>query len=289
MGPVPASGRPAGAHGSRPPAGRDKAFERRQVDSERKRQYLQTREFFSIWCSVCNKFFSNRLLSHTRKDQWRTLSQRHIEMIKQMLDKGEKPDCPQCLRSAEFFEDVRPVYTTRQTRVLIEALDRKKSERQATLASAIQPASVYSPSRGDKWMSAIGAVLSVEKEKRSQQKQREDDKKEKARREKWRICRCLYNNYDERRNYVMIEHHSGGGDHELFLNALGPGARKASEGFTWHKEECKWWVPIANVAKWVTVHDEAIREDTISDDFILDLVRNADRPPAGGIKFVTAQ
>ena len=273
----------------------EKAFERRQVDSERKRQYLQTRECFSIWCSVCDKFFSNRLLSSTRHgiERWNTLSQRHIDMIKKMLDTRENPDCPQCLRSAEFFEDTQPVYTRIQHAVFMEAMDRKKGEKQAkaidtTLASAIQPGRVDSPSRGDKWVFAISAIISAEKEKRSQQKQREDDENEKARREKWKISRCLYNNYDERRNYVIIENHSVG-DHELLLNALGPGARAASEGFTRHKTDGNWWVPIANVAKWVTVNDKAINEDTMSDQFILDLVRNADRPTGGGIKFVASQ
>ena len=47
----------------------DKAFER-QVDSVKKRQYLQTKECFSIWCAVCNKSFSNSLLSHTCNEQW---------------------------------------------------------------------------------------------------------------------------------------------------------------------------------------------------------------------------
>lgn len=169
----------------------DKAIERKQVDSEKKRQYRQTRECFSIWCYVCNKFFSNRLLSHTRNEQWCTLSKQHIEMIKKMLDTGESPDCPQCLRPAEFFEDTRPVYTRMQSSVFGEALDRKKSEKQAkavgkTLTCGIQPGS-----RGDKWMSAIAAVLSAEEEKRSQQKQREDDEREKARRAKWRISRCF--------------------------------------------------------------------------------------------------
>ena len=79
-------------------------------------------------------------------------------------------------------------------------------------------------------------------------------------------------------NFVIIEHHSGG-DHELFLNAQGPGARKASEGFTWHKNECRWWVPIANAAKWVTVNDQLMHGGNISGEFILDLVRNADSPP----------
>ena len=75
--------------------------------------------------------------------------------------------------------------------------------------------------------------------------------------------------------------------HELVLNALGPDARKACEGFIL-TGGC-WWVTVANVAKLVAVNDQAVREVDVSDDFILDLVRNADRPPAGGIKFVMSR
>ena len=49
------------------------------------------------------------------------------------------------------------------------------------------------------------------------------------------------------------------GDHELFLNALGLDARKACEGFIL-TEGC-WWVTVANVARWVTVNDQAVRRE----------------------------
>jgi hypothetical protein len=41
----------------------EKALQRRQVDSERKRQRTQRRECFSIWCAACNQFFSSSFLS----------------------------------------------------------------------------------------------------------------------------------------------------------------------------------------------------------------------------------
>ena len=87
-------------------------------------------------------------------------------------------------------------------------------------------------------MSAITVVLSAAKEKRSGKKKPGDDEKEQAHSQNRRICQCLYSNYDERCKFVIVSGHSTG-DHELFLNALGPGARKAPEGFTFHKNGCK--------------------------------------------------
>jgi hypothetical protein len=46
---------------------------------------------------------------------------------------------------------------------------------------------------------------------------------------------------------------------------------------------------IANVAKWVTLNDQAVKENDISNEFILDLVSNdADCPLPAGIKFQVA-
>ena len=64
-------------------------------------------------------------------------------MIEKMLDTAKNPDCQQCLYSAEFLEDIRQVYTRRQSAFLIETIQPKNIETQAKakdtrLASAIQ-------------------------------------------------------------------------------------------------------------------------------------------------------
>ena len=130
-------------------------------------------------------------------------------MIKAMLDTEKDPECPQCLKKAEFFEKERPVYYKTKLRVWWEGHCRKKQETQTMVndtgvATTLQPCSTHSRSLGDKWVAAITAYNAAAK---------------------------------------------------ILLDA-------ANE-------------------KQARLH-----ETEVSDEFILDLVRNADRPPAGVIKFV---
>jgi hypothetical protein len=45
-----------------------------------------------------------------------------------MLDTGGNPDCPQCMRSAEFVEDKQQVFTHLNQTVWFEAIERKNLE-----------------------------------------------------------------------------------------------------------------------------------------------------------------
>ncbi len=138
--------------------------------------------------------------------------------------------------------------------------------------------------------------MQKQKQEQEQLQLLEADKKEQARRRMWTFKRVMSNNFDDCSNYVCVPNYClQNGDDSLFLNALGPDARKASKGFIFRpgsqfEGSSYWWVTVANVAKWVTVNDQAIREEDMMDDFVVDLARNADSPAAGGFKFIkTAQ
>jgi hypothetical protein len=168
----------------------DKAVQRRQVDSERKRKDFQNKECFSIWCVKCQNFYSNSLLTYGPKSLAR--SRWHIAKIKTMLDTENVPDCPQCMSPAEFCEEKQLVYTRRNETVWGEALSQKNKDRgwdlktfkenfikeldvdhegiarariesEGITGAAIvrKPSSSFPISRGDKWISAITADLAA--------------------------------------------------------------------------------------------------------------------------------
>ena len=87
----------------------------------------------------------------------------------------------------------------------------------------------------------------------------------------WRISR--HTNAD-RGLHVRFEN-TEFSEANAFRAALGPEAYDRREGFAWDRNGRYWWVRVAAVAQYVQDGGEAVKEEDVTDEFLVDLVRAA--------------